>query len=278
MEVGFIKFWLASLRLAWNHLRNIWGQIVLGYLGLPVADLLIYFTSGRKLASDWVWSSAMTQVFPLTIIGLIVTLFVIVAISPYLLHRQLLAERNGQLQGLELELTEKKGQVAELTRRAIIATVREGDNRYLYAREHESGGHVVGREYVGRFSVGVAPDRARTVENVNVEIKDISMCGTDFRNVKLRFDGQVQAGPVDINPGETKFITIVGFTDRGRNDDPITIRHAGQDGYGGLVSTVPKANRYVAKIYITGRDMRLLPFHIAFGVERGEFYLSQVDD
>ena len=109
MDVGFIKFWLASLRLAWNHLRNIWGQIVLGYLGLPVADLLIYFTSGRKLASDWVWSSAMTQVFPLTIIGLIITLFVIVAVSPYLLHRQLLGESKGQLQGLELELTEKKG-------------------------------------------------------------------------------------------------------------------------------------------------------------------------
>lgn len=209
----------------------------------------------------------MTQVFPLTIIGFIVTLFFIVAISPFLLHRQLSAE-----------LTEKNGQLAELTRRVLIATVREGDNRYLCATKHESEGQVVSREYVGKFSVGVAPDRARTVEDVNVEMKDILMCGTDFRNVKLRFDGQVQAGPVNINPGETKFITIVGFTDRGRNDDPITIRHAGQDGYGGLVSTVPKADRYVAKIYITGRDMQLLPFHIAFGVKGGEFYLSQVDD
>jgi hypothetical protein len=220
----------------------------------------------------------MTQVFPFTIFGLIVTLVFFVLVSPYLLHKKLAAENNGQLEKLHVELTEKIEQISDLTRKVLVATVREGDNRYLHVREHNSQGQVASREYVGRFSVGVAPYRAQTVENVNVEIKDILMCGTDFRNVKLRFDGQVQAAPVDIHPGETKFIKIVGFTDRGRSDDPIMIFHAGQEGYGGLVSTIPKANRYVAKIYITGRYMQLLPFHIAFGVDGGEFYLSQVDD
>ena len=170
-----------------------------------------------------------------------------------------------------------RGQIEELTRKALSPTFREGDNRYFLVRELGNEGHVIGREYVGRFSIGVAPDRAQTVESVNVEMKDILGCGTDFRNVKLRFDGQVQTGPVDINPGETKFITLVGFSDRGRSDDQIMIYHAGQDGLGGLVSGIPKAERYRAKIYITGRNTQLQPFHIAFGIQGGEFYLLQVD-
>jgi len=245
---------------------------------------MIYRASGRKLASDWVWSSAMTQVFPLTIVGLILTLIFVFIISPYLLHRKTLEEFAVQMDRVKTELTAIKselmtgrGQIAELTRKALLPAFQADDNRYFFVREQSKEGQVIGREYVGRFSIGVASDRAQTVESVNVEMKDILGCGTDFRNVKLRFDGQVQTGPIDINPGETKFITLVGFSDRGRSDDQIVIYHAGQDGFGRVVSGVPKAERYMAKIYITGRNTQLHPFHIAFGIQRGEFYLSQVD-
>jgi hypothetical protein len=258
--------------------------IVIGYVCLPIADLLIYYTSGRELASDWVWSSAMTQVFPVTIIGLILTLVFVFIISPFLFHRRTLKEFVVQLGGVKTELTATKSelitereQIAELTKKALLPVFRVGDNRYLFVKEQSSEGQVIGREYVGKFSVGVAPDRAQTVESVNVEMKDILGCGTDFRNVKLRFEGQVQADPVDINPGEIKFIKLLGFLDRGRSDDQIMIYHAGQDGLGGLVSGIPKAERYRTKIYITGRNTQLQPFHIAFGIQGGEFYLSQVD-
>jgi hypothetical protein len=280
----FLAYWLAVLRITWEWLKSFWLPIVIGYGCLPIADLLIYYTFGRKSASDWVWSSAMTQVFPLTIIGLTLTLVFVFIISPFLFHGKTLREFAAQLDGVKTELAATKselmtgrGQIEELTRKALSPTFREGDNRYLLVRELGNEGHVIGREYVGRFSIGVAPDRAQTVESVNVEMKDILGCGTDFRNVKLRFDGQVQTGPVDINPGETKFITLVGFSDRGRSDDQIVIYHAGQDGFGRVVSGVPKAERYTAKIYITGRNTQLHPFHIAFGIHRGEFYLSQVD-
>ena len=284
MKVSFLAYWLFVLRITWEWLKSFWMPVVIGYGCLPIADLLIYYTSGRQLASDWVWSSAMTQVFPLTIIGLIFTLVFVFIISPYLLHRKTLEEFAVQLDGVKAELTTIKSelmtgreQIAELTRKALLPAFRVDDNRYLFVREQSNEGQVIGREYVGRFSIGVAPDRAQTVESVNVEMKDILGCGTDFRNVKLRFDGQVQAGPVDINPGETKFIKLVGFLDRGRSDDQIVIYHAGQDGFGRVVSGVPKAERYVAKIYITGRNTQLHPFHIAFGIHLGEFYLSQVE-
>lgn len=261
MKVSFLAYWLSVLRITWEWLRSFWMPIVIGYGCLPIADLLIYYTSGRQLASDWVWSSAMTQVFPVTIIGLILTLVFVFIISPYRLYRKTLEEFAVQLDGVKTELTAIKSelmtgreQIAELTRKALLPAFRVGDNRYLSVREQSNEDQVIGREYVGRFSISVAPDRAQTVESVNVEMKDILGCGTDFRNVKLRFDGQVQTGLVDINPGETKFITLVGFSDRGRSDDQIVIYHAGQDGFGRVVSGVPKAERYMAKIYITGRN------------------------
>jgi hypothetical protein len=166
-----------------------------------------------------------------------------------------------------------------LTTPILQPIFRDGDNRYLIVREEEAHGARLGTNRIGKFSISNPPDRARSVENVNVLLKDITGCGDEFRDVRLRFDSQSQADPIDINPGETKFIKFASFLDRGpgREDEQIQIYHAGQDGLSGIVSRIPRAEQYIAKIYISGRDIPLHPFHIVFGIRRGQFYISQYE-
>ena len=76
--------------------------------------------------------------------------------------------------------------------------LREGDNRYLVKREEPEGTQLIGVSYSGRFSVTNPPSNLQSVQGVAVIIKDILGCGPDFRDVKLRFNGQVEALPISI--------------------------------------------------------------------------------
>jgi hypothetical protein len=193
----------------------------------------------------------------------------VLLVSPYRLYNALRIE-----EGITIEENQS---LKERLRPTLIVEVRDADNRYLVKREVHAGDQLLGRSYSGRFSVSNPPNNLQSIRGVAVIIKDILGCGRDFRDVKLRFIGQMDAIPIDINPGETKFIEFVSYYDQPGGNNDFLIAHTGVEGTYGVSTPIQKAGGYVAKIHVTGTNMPLISKLITFGINCGEFSLSMRD-
>jgi hypothetical protein len=87
-EGGFLSYWYQILTVTKEQFKEYWMQIVSVYVVLLIADLFIYYVYGRAKASEWTWSSAMTQAFPFTILVVGTTVIFVLLIAPYLLNKK----------------------------------------------------------------------------------------------------------------------------------------------------------------------------------------------
>ena len=87
-KITYRLFLGEALCLMWSVLKPYWIAIALSYVCLPIADYFIYSNYGRAKASEWTWSTAMTQVFPTTAVGIVVTIFIVLLVAPYWLYRK----------------------------------------------------------------------------------------------------------------------------------------------------------------------------------------------
>ena len=90
------SYWCQVWALTWNAFKDHYISIMVAYLALPSLDMLMYYQSGRSRASEAVAASMITQMFPLTVTLVLLTLGYIIFIAPYLLHRK-------DMQRIELE-------------------------------------------------------------------------------------------------------------------------------------------------------------------------------
>lgn len=87
-KLSYWSYWEKVWSLTWASLKDHWRSIGLGYLAIPCLDMIMYYMSGRSMASQAVGSNFLTQMFPLTLAALALTVAYILLIAPFRLHRK----------------------------------------------------------------------------------------------------------------------------------------------------------------------------------------------
>ena len=266
-----LKYFSKLCRQAWKDTKSLFGW------NLQTIITVLLNIAGVAVLWNWKGSEAvrgelfpmLSLLAPILVTGIGAFVANLLVFSPYRLTKALHLERKATI--------EENEALKERLKPTLIVELREGDNRYLVKRDEYEGTQLIGSSYSGRFSVTNPPDRQESVHGVTVIIKDILGCGTDFRDLKLRFNDQGEALPIAINPGETKFVEFVYYLDAPTHSEIFRIVHTGIAGTSGVSTSIQKAERYVAKIYVTGTNMPLISKLITFGVERDKFSLSMRD-
>ena len=264
-----LKYLSKLCRQAWKDTQSFFGwnfRAGLIAVVLIVASWAILWNWQGQQAVQNDFFNKLSYLLPLLAVAVVIFIIYLLAVSPYRLTNALHLERRAAI--------EENEALKERLKPTLIVELREGDNRYLVKREEPEGTQLIGVSYSGRFSVTNPPSNLQSVQGVAVIIKDILGCGTDFRDVKLRFNDQAFALPIAINPGETKFVELVYYLDAPGHNDIFRIIHTGIAGTSEVSTPIQKAERYEVKIYVTGTDMQLISKQITFGVEREKFYLS----
>jgi hypothetical protein len=76
------------LSTTWTICKEYWVAVAIAWVIAPIADILIYFNLGRTTASEWTFSSIMTDKIPFTIFVFALTVALIVIYSPYVIWRK----------------------------------------------------------------------------------------------------------------------------------------------------------------------------------------------
>lgn len=193
MAVTFKNYVSVLLRQSWRDTKSFFGWN-LQTITTSVLVVLSWVVLGQWKGQAAVQGELVPMLAflaPLLIAALLIFGVNTLVITPYRL--------------INREISKKKAAIAQCNalrenqKPALEVEVSDGDNRYLITADHSQGNKRLGTAYTGRFSVSTPPDHTESVHGVTVVLKDILGTGTDFRDVRLRFDGESQAYPVPIN-------------------------------------------------------------------------------
>lgn len=266
-----LKYFSKLYRQAWKDTKSFFGwnfQTVLAVVLIAASWAVLWNWQGQQAVQNEFFNK-LSYLVPLLAAAVVVFIFNLLVVSPYRLTNALHLERRATI--------EENEALKERLKPTLIVELREGDNRYLVKRDEYEGTQLIGISYSGQFSVTNPPSNLQSQQGVAVIVKDILGCGTDFRDVKLRFNDQFGAPPIAINPGETKFVEFVYYFDAPGQNDIFRIIHTGIAGSSRVSTPIQKAERYVAKIHVTGTNMSLISKLITFGIKCEKFYLSMSD-
>jgi hypothetical protein len=180
----FAEVW----RTTWTISKEYWVAVAIAWIIAPIADILIYTSHGRATASEWTYSSVMTDKIPFTIFVILLTVLLILVCSPYRLWRD--------------------------KQRKILSLQEQINNKPELSLEYDTQSclKITGSKYL--FHVVVSSKNA-SVPGVIIGVEAfVGMDGFGHLNRPFRFKHYPDNGQVTCNIGEKVSVNIL-FLEKG---------------------------------------------------------------
>ena len=222
----FISYWRTVFQFTWKQVEGHWKSVIICYLCIPIADFFLFYQQGRAKASEWTFSSFMTQAFPLTVIGIIGTVIYLFLIAPYHLHRQLKDKLDEALLNIDRISNQPALQIEFDPKSCVEVTQIPGTHR-------------------GDYEFSVIVNSLRTVSGVIVSLEKLT--GLDsfgHNNRPFEFKHQYVGNPqVTCNKGEKIPVDVLFYFG---NKGKFQLRFQGEKKY------LPESGPYVIRLRATG--------------------------
>lgn len=262
----------------WSAFKAHWLTIAISYFCLPIADYLIYSNYGRAKASEWIWPTVMTQVFPITAIGIFATIFFVFLVAPYSLYRkkcELVEDLSSELQIL------KKSDISILfdINDARCApdvtheptTLQSAAAAVMYPQMVQSG------RFFRQICIVIENTSANQIDNVEIYCEEISVVQKSPEAYSLLPAGDFRA--IHLCPGEPFRQGIIRETidksDQGTilsKQIEVTLPYKGE-------SRALKGSEFLLKVLIVGRTLyRPKRCSYKFGDRDGELFFEENHD